>query len=173
MAISRDKKTELLKEYKEIVENKSGYFLVSSDNIDTATITDLKKSLKDSNANFKVLKNTIFKLALQDSKQPVEIQTFDGATAVIYFDEDPTIPAKLVKEVQEETEQMQARGGVYEGKFLTEDKVLQLAEIPSREQLLGMLVGSMSAPLTGFMNAVTGNVRSLTVALKGISEKES
>jgi large subunit ribosomal protein L10 len=173
MAISRDKKTELLNEYKEILENKGGYFLVCSDNIDTATVTDLKKSLKEQNANFKVLKNTIFKLALQDTKQPVEIQTFDGATAVIYFDEDPTLPAKLVRDIQEETEQMQARGGVYEGKFLTEQKVMQLAEIPTREELLGMLVGSISAPLTGFMNATTGNVRGLTVALKGISEKES
>jgi large subunit ribosomal protein L10 len=62
---------------------------------------------------------------------------------------------------------------VFEGEFLTEEKVMQLAEIPSREELLGMLVGSMSAPLTGFMNAVTGNVKGLTVALKGISEKES
>jgi large subunit ribosomal protein L10 len=173
MAISRNKKTELLDEYKQIIKDHSGYFLVRSDSIDTATVTELKKELKDNNANFKVLKNTIFKIALQDTKQPVEIQDFDGATAVIYFDEDPTTPAKLVKDIQEETEEMNARGGVFEGQFLTEAKVMQLAEIPSREELLGMLVGSISAPLTGFMNAATGNIRGLTVALKGISEKES
>jgi large subunit ribosomal protein L10 len=173
MAISREKKTELLKEYKDILKNKEGYFLVRSDSVDTATITDLKKELKQHNGNFSVLKNTIFKIALQDTDQPVEIQDFDGATAVIYFDDDPTTPAKLVKDIQKETEQMDAKGGVFEGEFLTEEKVMQLAEIPSREELLGMLVGSMSAPLTGFMNAVTGNVKGLTVALKGISEKES
>jgi large subunit ribosomal protein L10 len=173
MAISRDKKTELLDEYKQIIKDHSGYFLVRSDSIDTATVTELKKELKDNNANFKVLKNTIFKIALQDTEQPVEIQDFDLATAVIYFEDDNTTPAKLVKDIQKETEEMNARGGVFEGQFLTESKVMQLAEIPSREELLGMLVGSMSAPLTGFMNAVTGNVRGLTVALKGISEKES
>jgi large subunit ribosomal protein L10 len=173
MAISRDKKTELLNEYKQIIKDHGGYFLVRSDNIDTATVTNLKMELKNNNADFKVLKNTIFKIALQDTEQPVEIQDFDGATAVIYFDQDPTTPAKLVKDIQKETEQMNARGGVFEGQFLSEEKVMQLAEIPSRDELLGMLVGSMSAPLTGFMNAVTGNVRGLTVALKGISEKES
>ena len=173
MAISRDKKTELLEEYKEILKNKGGYFLVSSDSIDTTTVTGLKKELKDNDAGFKVLKNSIFKIALQDTEQPVEIQNFDGATAVIYFNQDPTTPAKLVKEVQKETEVMEAKGGVYEGQFLTEEKVMQLADIPSREELLNMLVGSMSAPLKGFMNAVTGNVRGLTVALKGISQKES
>ena len=173
MAISRDKKTELLEEYKKILQDHEGYFLVSSDNIDTTTVTTLKKELQNSNASFKVLKNSIFKIALQDTNQPIEVQNFDGATAVIYFEEDPTTPAKLVKEIQKETEEMGAKGGVYEGQFLSEEKVMQLAEIPSREELLSMLVGSMSAPLTGFMNAVTGNVRSLTVALKGISEKES
>jgi large subunit ribosomal protein L10 len=173
MAISREKKTELLKEYKDILKNKEGYFLVRSDSVDTATITELKKELKQKNANFSVLKNTIFKIALQDTDQPIEIQDFDGATAVIYFDQDPTTPAKLVREIQKETEAMNTKGGVFKGEFLTEQKVMQLAEIPSREELLGMLVGSMSAPLTGFMNAVTGNVKGLTVALKGISEKES
>ena len=50
---------------------------------------------------------------------------------------------------------------------------MQLAEIPSKEVLLGQLVGSMSAPLSGFMNAVTGNIRGLTMVLKGISEKKA
>jgi len=173
MAISRKNKTELLKKYKDILKNKEGYFLVRSDNIDTATVTELKKELKNNNANFRVLKNTIFKIALQDTEQPVEIQNFDGATAVIYFDQDPTIPARLIRDIQEETEQMNAKGGVFEGEFLSEEKVIQLAEIPSRQELLGMLVGSMSAPLTGFMNAVTGNIKGLTVALKDMSEKGS
>jgi large subunit ribosomal protein L10 len=173
MPISHNKKTELLEKYKEILKNHEGYFLVDSDSIDTATTTQLKKDLKEAGANMTVVKNTIFKIALQDTEQPVEIQNFDGATAVIYFEEDPTAPAKLVKKMQKDTEKFDARGGVYEGKFLSESKVMQLADIPSREQLLGMLVGTMSAPLTGFMNAVTGNVKSLTVALRGITEKDS
>jgi len=66
-------------------------------------ITDLKKELKQNNANFTVLKNTVFKIALQDTDQPVEIQDFDGATAVIYFDNDPTTPAKLLRDILKET----------------------------------------------------------------------
>ena len=173
MAISHDKKTQLLEKYKDILSNHEGYFLVNSGSIDTATVTELKKGLKEQGANFTVIKNTIFKIALQDTKQPLEIQDFDGNTAVIYFEEDPTAPAKLVRALQKETELLDSRGGVYEGEFLSEEKVMQLAEIPSKSELLGMLVGTMSAPLTGFMNAVTGNVKSLTVALTGITKKDS
>jgi len=172
MSKSRTQKEELLKKYKDLIENKSGYLLVNSDKIDTATVTKLKIELKDVGANFTVLKNSIFKVALQDTKQPLQTQDFDGPTALITFEQDPTAPAKLVKKIQKEAELLDPRSGVYEGEFLTAQRVMQLADIPSKEVLLSRLVGTMNAPLTGFMNAITGNVRGFTMVLKGISEKK-
>ena len=172
MSKSRTQKEELLKKYKDLIENKSGYLLVNSDKIDTATVTKLKIELKDVGANFTVLKNSIFKVALQDTKQPLQTQDFDGPTALITFEEDPTAPAKLVKKIQKDAELLDPRSGVYEGEFLTAQRVMQLADIPSKEVLLSRLVGTMNAPLTGFMNAITGNVRGFTMVLKGISEKK-
>ena len=78
MSKSRTQKEELLKKYKDLIESKSGYLLVNSDKIDTATVTTLKIQLKDVGANFTVLKNSIFKVALQDTKQPLQTQDFDG-----------------------------------------------------------------------------------------------
>lgn len=173
MAKTRSQKTELLDKYKEILKNKSGYLLVNSDKIDTTTVTKLKVELKGVDANYAVVKNSIFKVALQDENQPLELQNIDGPTAIIYFDTDPTGPAKLVKKTQKETELLNPKGGVFEGEFLSEQRVMQLAEIPSREILLSRLVGSMIAPVSGFMNAATGNVRGLTMVLKGISEKKA
>ena len=173
MSKSRSQKTELLEKYKEILQRKEGYFLINSDKADTQTTTGLKIQLKDVGANIAIVKNSIFKVALQETEQPLNTQTFDGPTAIIYFDEDPTAPAKLIKEIQKKTTLFDARGGVYEGEFLTAEKVMQLAEIPSKEILLGKLLGTMSAPVSGFMNALTGNVRGLTMVLKGISQKSA
>ncbi len=173
MAKTRSEKSELLDKYKEILKNKGGYFLVNSDKADTLTVVDLKKKLKETDADYTVVKNTLFKVALQDTDQPLETQDLEGPTAIIYFSEDPTVPAKLIKEIQKEKEILGAKGGVYEGEFLSEEKVMQLAEIPSREVLLSQLVGTINAPLTGFMNAAVGNIKGLTVVLKGISEKSA
>ncbi|NLZ24550.1 50S ribosomal protein L10 [Candidatus Dojkabacteria bacterium] len=173
MSKSRTQKEELLKKYKELIESKSGYLLVNSDKIDTTTVTNLKIQLKDVDATFAVLKNSIFKIALQDTKQPVQIQDFDGPTALITFEQDPTQPAKLVKQIQKESKLLDSKAGVYEGEFLSAERVMQLADIPSREVLLSQLVGTLNAPLSNFVNVLTGNVRSLTVVLKGISEKIS
>ncbi len=173
MAKTRLQKTELLNKYKDILKNKTGYFLVNSDKTDATTVSKLKIELKNVGANYSVLKNTLFKVALQDSKQPLEAQEIEGPTAIIYFDEDPTAPAKLIKEIQKETELLDAKSGVFEGQFLTEQEVMQLADIPTKDVLLGQLVGTLNAPLSGFMNALTGNIRGLTMVLKGISEKDT
>lgn len=173
MSKSRSQKENLLKRYKDLIESKSGYLLVNSEKIDTATVTGLKIELKDVDANFTVVKNSIFKVALQETDQPLQVQEFDGPTAIIAFEQDPTAPAKLVKKMQKETELLEPRSGVYEGEFLTAQRVMQLADIPSKEVLLSRLVGSMNAPLSGFMNAITGNVRGFTVVLQGISENKS
>ncbi len=173
MSKSRIQKEDLLAKYKDLLETKSGYLLVNSDKIDTATVTDLKIQLKNAGANFTVVKNSIFKVALQETEQPLQTQEFDGPTAIISFEQDPTAPAKLVKKTQKETELLDPRCGVFEGEFLTAERVMQLAEIPSKEELLSRLVGTMNGPLTGFMNAVTGNARGFTVVLKGISEKSA
>jgi len=69
MPKTRLEKTELLEKYKEILKNKSGYLLVNSDKIDTTTVTKLKVQLKDVDANFAVVKNSIFKVALQETEQ--------------------------------------------------------------------------------------------------------
>jgi large subunit ribosomal protein L10 len=117
MSKTRVQKTELLNEYKEILKNKGGYLLVNSDKTDTKTVTGLKIKLKDVGANYEVVKNSIFKIALQETEQPLQVQDFDGPTAIIFFDEDPTAPAKLVKEMQKATELLDARSGVYEVNF--------------------------------------------------------
>lgn len=173
MSKSRSQKTELLEKYREILKTKEGYFLVNSDKVDTLTTTELKLQLKNTDANFTVVKNSIFKVALQETEQPVNIQNFDGPTAIIYFNNDPTAPAKLIKEAQNKTELFDTRGGAYKGEFLTTERIMQLAEIPSRDILLSKLLGTISAPLSNFMNTMTGNIRGFTLVLKSISEKNA
>jgi large subunit ribosomal protein L10 len=173
MSKTRTAKEELLKMYQEMITYSAGYILVSSDKIDTATITALKKDLQTVKSGYTVVKNNIFKIALQENNQPLQLQEFSGPTAVIFFNEDPTQPAKLIKKIQKNMELLAPRCGVYENEFLTDQRVMELADIPSREVLLSRLVGTMNAPLTGFMNAVTGNIRSFTILLNGISEKKA
>jgi ribosomal protein L10 len=85
MAKTKENKIELLKQYKEILEKKPGCIIVDSNKLDSTTLFEVRKQLKEIGANFSILKNTIFKIALQETKQPLETQEFTGASAIITF----------------------------------------------------------------------------------------
>lgn len=172
MAKSREAKSELLAKYKALLTEKNGFIAVDTKSIDNATVTTLKKQLKAEGNNMAVVKNTVFKIALDEAKYPVESADFDGQTGIITYDDDPTVIAKFVKKVQKDTELLDAKFGVVEGEFVTKERIMQLAEIPSREQLLAKMLGSMLSPVSGFMNAVTGNAKGFVQVLKQLSEKE-
>ena len=172
MAKSRNAKSELLTKYNTLITEGSGFILVNLSGLDTSTITKLKMQLKEIGSNFTVVKNTILKIALTNNGTNVAIQDFDGSSALITVGEDPSVAAKLLKEVQTKTKMLDAKIGIFQGEVLTAERVTELAELPSREVLLSKLLGSLVAPLSGFMNATTGNARGFVMVLKGLSEKK-
>jgi large subunit ribosomal protein L10 len=177
MAKSREAKTALLQKYKQLLADKGGFIAIDSKSIDNVTVTELKKQLRADGGNLTVVKNTVFKIALEEANYPTETSVFDGQTAIVTYDEDPTVIAKSLKKVQKEMKKkldldlLEAKYGVIEGEFITSERVMQLADIPSREELLAKLLGSMMSPVSGFMNAVTGNARGFVQVLKQLSEK--
>ena len=165
-------KEQLLDSYKAILAESAGFIAINPDRIDNVTITDFKKKLAEQNAKYVVVKNTLFKLALQDKNQPLKASEFDGQTAIIAYKEDPTVVAKLLKEVQTKNEDLLGyKFSVVDNAYFDEKSTSGLAEIPSKPELLAKLLGSLNAPLTGFMNAVTGNVRGFVRVLGELSSK--
>lgn len=173
MAKSRAQKETLLKSYQEKLANSNGYIAVDIKGVDTLTITELRKKLKEMDSNINVVKNKVLQIALRDGNMPTQAVDFAEQTAIIPYVNDPTQPAKLIKELQKETEKFAARYGVIDGTYLDSQKVMELADIPSREVLLAKLLGSLNAPLSGFANVISGNVRGFVRALQQISEQIS
>lgn len=168
----KSQKEVLLQKYKELIEQSNGFIAVDAAKINNATVTELKKKLKQGGSNYIVVKNTLFKLALQDKAQPTQSAVFDGETGIITFTDDPTAIAKLIKDTQTKSQLLAPKFGVVEGTYVDEKGIMNLASIPSKPELLAKLLGSFNAPLSGLMNAVTGNVKGFTRVLQGMSEKK-
>lgn len=125
--------------------------------INVTDVTNLRKTLRESNSEYKVIKNNITRRALQECEVEGLNEVLEGPTAVIMNSEDYLEPAKAIYEFTKKNEFYKIKGGIIEGKVMTAEEIITLAKLPSKETLLSMLAG-----------ALLGNISKLAVALEQV-----
>ena len=122
--------------------------------ITVTDVTNLRTRLRNSNSEYKVIKNNITKRALQKAGYEGLEELLEGPTAVILNNEDYLEPAKAIYEYSKENDFYKIKGGIIDGKIMSTEEIITLAKLPSRETLIGMLAG-----------ALLGNITKLAVTL--------
>lgn len=150
-----EQKQKEVTELAEKMKNAKLILLADYRGINVTDVTDLRAKLRNSNSEYKVIKNNITKRALQEAGllEGLEDQLV-GPTAVIMDNEDYLEPAKAIYEYAKANDFYKIKGGVIEGKVMTAEEIITLAKLPSRETLLSMLAG-----------ALLGNISKLAVAV--------
>ena len=124
------------------------------------------------NVDVFISKKTLLELAAKEAGLVIDRDALQGSilTAVSYGDE--VAGAKLLKELQKTNDQVKLVSGVLEGKVITGAQVLALASLPSKHQMLGQLVGTLQAPISGFVRVMAGNLQGLVGVIGAIKEKK-
>lgn len=138
-------------------------------------LEDLKKGLKDANAELVVTKNTLLKRALkmENGKWKIEDdESLSNPTATLFAYEDIILPLKSLAKTIKNLGLPTIKFGILDGQALTGDQVLKLALLPSREVLLSQLVGSLKVPIFGLHRALSWNLRKLVLTLKAIEQNK-
>lgn len=137
-------------------------------------ITALRKELNQSHVDCEVVKKTMMNLALKELSVDFNAKALPGHIIGVSFGfGDEMAPAKIVVNFAKTHEAMKVLGGFLEGKFIDSQSVKTFAALPSREQLLAKIVGSIQAPISGFVNVLVGNLRGLVQILNARREKLS
>ncbi|PIT86565.1 MAG: 50S ribosomal protein L10 [Candidatus Magasanikbacteria bacterium CG10_big_fil_rev_8_21_14_0_10_43_6] len=118
-------------------------------------------------------KKTLMTRALTDAGFDVDAKAFNGAVAAFFGNTDEVAPAQIVANFAKTHEIVTIFGGVLEGSFIEAGKVHDLSKLPSKQQLLGQLVGTMQAPVSGFVRVLGGNLRGLVTVLDAVREQKS
>ena len=113
-------------------------------------VTELRKQFREAGVDYKVYKNTLVKRALEKAGVEGLTDLMEGPNAIAFSFEDPITPAKIGSEFAKTHKALELKAGVVEGEFFDEEKVKELAAIPSREVLIGKLLGSLKAPVSNF-----------------------
>ena len=135
----------------------------------------LRAKLRAENSEYYVAKKTLINLALKENKLDINVRDFDGKVAAIFSYDDEVAPAKILgtfRKDKDKEERVFFLGGILEGKLLSKAQVEALSELPSKHELYARLVGSLNAPISGFVNVLAGNLRGLVTVLKAIEEKK-
>lgn len=175
MAMDRKSKEALRVKFEGWFDQANAAIVAEYRGLTVADLTELRKSLRKVNAEFKVLKNRVAKKAVLGKVQKAApiAEKLKGPVGVIYLYGDPAQGAKAVIEFEKTKELFKITAGVMDNKGLSVADVKAIADLPSKEVLLGQLLGLLVSPHRGLMGVINGVPRNLVQVINAIKEKKA
>ena len=163
---------EMLRKAEESLDNSKGVFVVDYRGLTVKESQQLRRSLTEAGASMKIYKNNIMKIALEDHQLPNIDDILTGPCAYVFYEKDPVEAAKAIKQTNTDLKKVEFLGGISDGQAITAEQALAIADLPGRDQLIGMLANVLASPLSGFARVLNGPVQGLATVLTRISENE-
>jgi len=155
-------------------ENAKGVYFTKYTGIDVKTITDLRKSFRDSNVEYVVTKNTLTKLAAKEAGYENLDDILTGQVAIAFSEDDATAPARIIKEFKKENEDLlDVLGLIFDGELYPSDKYIEFANLPTKEESLTKMVVMLNQPLTKFASALNDSFAKLLSTLGNLKETKN
>ena len=170
--MGREEKATSIGEFREKLSGARGAVLTDFRGLSVADITELRTLLRKSEVEYKVVKNTLAKLALKDSGLEGLAPYFDGPTAIAISRKDAMAVSKTLTAWAKGRPTFTIKGGVVEGRVVGPAEIAQLADVPPREVLLARMAGALQAPLAGLLQVLAAHVRGLANALDQVRRKK-
>ena len=172
MALSREKKEQLLKEYGERLGRAQVLSWARHCGLSVAEISDLRKQLRDSNAEAVVIRNTLMRITLEQAGWALDAEMMGGPALVTFIYDDIAPAARtLVNFARNREEQFQVTGGIIDGTLANVSQIRQLTTLPSRDVLLAQVVGGIQAPISGLVGTLAAVMRGVLNVLNARSDQ--
>lgn len=136
-----------------------------------AELSDLRRSLRNGNFHYRVVKNTLAKKASQGTPVSAAQDSFKGPVGITISYDDPVLTVKKILEYSKSNEKLKVYNGIIEGRFCTADELKAVAALPPRNVLLSMLVGALQAPLSKLSGAINATISSFVYVMNALSDK--
>jgi large subunit ribosomal protein L10 len=175
MAVTQEK-MQTVAEIKEKLSTTKGAVLTNYRGLTVAQDTKLRRKLREAGVEYRVFKNTMTRIAAKEAGIEGLDTYLEGPTAIAMSYTDPVAPAKVISDFVKEhkLQALEVKAGLVEGKVIDAEGVKALSSLPPREVLIAKALGSMQAPITGFVNVLSGSLRNLVYALEAVrKQKES
>ena len=173
MSANREAKVQVVEEIKSKIQDAKSVVLVKFSGLSVAEDTELRREFRKNNVEYKVLKNTLVRRAFNDLGVTDFDEDLNGPTSVA-FGADETGAAKVIVEAAKKyQDKVSVKSAFVDGGKVDVKGVMELASMPSKEELIAKMLGSMQAPIANFVGVLSAMPRGLVVALNAIAEKKA
>jgi large subunit ribosomal protein L10 len=172
--VNRDQKATAVAEIAEQIKESEAVFAIDYRGITVAQVAELRGRLRDADATFRVVKNTLTERAADKADAEALKALLEGPTALTFVRGDAAAAAKAIADFQRSSggELLPFKGGLMNGEALDSAQITAISRLPSRQVLYGQLVGVVASPITGLARGLNGLLSGLAVALGGVLEKK-
>ncbi len=173
MPKTRQQKEAALNEAAQYVADAKSMVFVGYHGLSVSQLSELRKKLRAEQVAFRVIKKTLLARVLKEAKLAVDVKSLGTGLAVAFGLSDEVSAAKVLAEFQKKNDALKLYGGVLESAFIDETGVRALSRLLSKPEWYAKLVGSINAPLSGFVNVLAGTIRGLITVLGGVKDAKA
>ena len=173
MPKTKKQKTELVNQYRGKLKSSKAVYLVRPAGLTPNESTALKKELFTMGATFNTVKNTLFEIALKEESLPEFENLKEGSHSVLFSGDEMSEAAKVLKKTIKDTQKVTIIAGLLNGAKISATQIEALADLPSKDQLIGQLLSVFNGPARGFVTVLNGNMRQFVQVLNAIKEAKS
>ncbi len=172
MPLTRPQKEESVKQMEQALTGAMSVIFVTFDGLTLPDVNDLRNRLFAEGCSMRVISKRLLKLALTKAKLEFDPVSQEGQLAVIWGN-DPVTPAKILYGFTKDHDTLQLKAGALEGTMISLEQVKALAQLPSRDEMLGKLVRTLAGPMRGLAVVLLGVQRNMLYVLSAIKEQKA
>jgi large subunit ribosomal protein L10 len=169
---NRQQKAEAISEFSEGIGQATNAFVLDFKGITVPQVTELRKQVRETGSEYVVIKNTLALIAVKDSPLQKITGTFSGMTAIAYNRTDAVALAKVLTKFAKDVPAVQFKGALLGGQIVPATEIQNIANLPSREELVSKLLFLLQSPIRGLVTVLAANIRNLAVVLDQIAKQK-
>lgn len=172
--MNKNEKSEIISEVRELIDGSSALYLTNYSGITVSEISLIRNELRKEGVKYKVIKNTLFERALKESGKYEKLGDYlTGMTGYAFASGNPVAPAKIIKKYFETSKKFELKACYIEGQFYDGSRLSELAALPSKEEIIASILGSLNAPASGIVGSINAIFRDLVNVVDQISKREA
>jgi len=169
-----NKNVELLKSIQDKVAKSKSILLSDFKGVSAKDLTSFREEIRAKGGEVFVSKNTLLKIALKDMEGNEKASdSLAGQTVAVVAYEDPISTIKSFFDFTKKIENLKAKGGFFENKFVDEKSLVEISKLPSKEELIGRLIGSMNSPVYKFVNTLNQSKSKIVYVLNSVANQKN